>query len=113
MLHLKTFYVHIKPILQDWTVAETWWKLARSLSRSSWCPKAFLRAAHYFKPFVLKRYQKRLIVHRYILRVTPVLPKFAAKSTHDPKPAPPESIDFRKKRDAVSLLKIVDKKSFV
>ena len=64
--------------------------------------KAFLRAAHYFKPFVLKRHQKRLIVHRYILRVTPVLPKFAAKSTHDPKPAPPESIDFRKKRDAVS-----------
>ena len=86
MLYLKTFYVHIKPILQDWTVAETLWKLARSLSRSSWCPKAFLRAAHYFKPFVLKRYQKRLIVHRYILRVTPVLPKFEAKSTHDPKP---------------------------
>ena len=72
-----------------------------------------LLAAHYLQPCVLKRYQKLLVEHRYILHVTPKLPKYGAKSTHDAKPAPPESMDSRKKRDAVSSLKIVDKKFFV
>ena len=58
--------------------------------------KVCLRAAHYLQPCVLKRYQKPLVEHRYILHVTPALPKYGAKSSRDANPAPPESIDFRK-----------------
>ena len=58
--------------------------------------KVCLRAAHYFHPCVLKRYQKTLVKHFYVLHVTPVLPEFGAKSTHDPEPAPPNSIDLQK-----------------
>ena len=59
--------------------------------------KVSLRAAHYFHPCVVKRYQKTLVKHFYVLHVTPVQPKFGAKSTHDPKPAPPpKSIDLQK-----------------
>ena len=71
--------------------------------------KVCLRAAHYFHPCVLKRYQKILVQHFYVLHVTPVLPKFGSKSTHDPEPAPiPTVLTCKNKRDAVSSLKFVE-----